>query len=107
MASSTRNGAQRAAAKGQPTTPPMANQSMAHDVFRPPRQFMKAAVPIMTIYMAKLDGRYAVLAWKFPGLHTVAMMKNRPMRGFRVLLRTRNSIVWQRAHAKARAYRTK
>ncbi len=57
MPSSARNGAHKAEANGQPRTPPMANQNMAWDVLKPPRQFMKAAVPTMTMYMAKLDGR--------------------------------------------------
>jgi hypothetical protein len=60
--SSSRNGAQSAAAKGQPRTPPTANQVMACDVLMPPRQFIKAAAPIILMYMAKLDGRKAVLA---------------------------------------------
>ena len=55
--SSNTKGAQSAMAKGQPRTPPRANQNMPCDVFRPPRQFMKAAAPTMAMYMAKLEGR--------------------------------------------------
>ncbi len=47
---------------------------------------MKAAAPIMLIYMAKLEGRNAALAWKFPGLVTVAMRKKRPIRALIVRL---------------------
>lgn len=55
--SSNRNGAQRAAANGQPMTPPTANQNMPCEVFRPPLQSMKAAAPSIAVYMAKLEGR--------------------------------------------------
>jgi hypothetical protein len=55
----------------------------------------------MTIYMAKLDGRYAVLAWKLPGLKTRAKMKKRPIRGFSVRQMTLHISVWQRAQTKA------
>ena len=105
--SSKTKGAHRAAANGQPTTPPMANHSMPQDVLMPPRQFMKDAAPTIAKYIAKLDGRYAVLAWKFPGLRTVAMMKKIPIRGLIVVLTTRKSRVWQKAQEKARTYRTK
>ncbi len=67
-------------------TPPTANQNMPCDVFKPPFQFMKAAAPSMAMYIAKLEGRYAVLEWKLPGLKTMAMMKKIPMRGLRVPL---------------------
>lgn len=107
MASSTRKGAHRAAAKGQPMRPPTANQNMPCDVLIPPFQFMKATVPSMTMYMAKLEGRYAVLAWKLPGLRTTAMRKNKPIRWLRVRLMIRHSSVWHSAQAKARTYRTK
>lgn len=49
-------------ANGQPTIPPRANHAMPEAVFKPPLQFMKAAAPSMPVYMAKLEGRYAVLA---------------------------------------------
>jgi hypothetical protein len=63
---------------------PAANQAIPCDVFRPPRQFMKEAAPSIPVYIAKLEGRKAVLAWKFPALRTVARRKRTPMRAFRV-----------------------
>jgi hypothetical protein len=35
---------------------------MPCDVLIPPRQFIQAAAPSIAVYMAKLDGKYAVLA---------------------------------------------
>lgn len=55
----------------------------------------------MAMYMAKLEGRYAVLAWKLPGLETRARMKKRPIRGFSVRQTTLHISVWQRAQTKA------
>ncbi|KAI6759302.1 hypothetical protein HG530_009982 [Fusarium avenaceum] len=52
-------GAQSAAANGHPRIPAAANQNMPWEVLRPPFQFMKAAAPSVTKYMAKLDGRKA------------------------------------------------
>lgn len=100
--SSSMYGAQSAAANGQPRIPAMANQKMPCEVLRPPRQFMNEAAPSMHMYMAKLEGRNAVLAWKFPGLMTVAMRKKMPILPFRVELTTLNMTVWQRAQTKAR-----
>jgi len=100
--SSKRNGAQRAAANGQPITPPTANQNMPCEDFSPPRQFMKAAAPSIAMYIAKVEGRKAVLALKLPGLVTVAITKKRPIRGFSVVLITRKRRVWQRAQEKPR-----
>lgn len=88
-ASSKRNGTARAIAKGQPIIPPAANQAIPAAVLNPPVQSMKAAAPNMPVYMAKLEGRYAVLAWKFPGLRIKARMKKTPMRGWTVRLITR------------------
>jgi hypothetical protein len=45
---------------------------------------MKEAAPSIPVYMAKLEGRKAVLAWKFPALRTVARRKRTPMRALRV-----------------------
>jgi hypothetical protein len=73
-ASSSRKGAHKAMAKGQPKMPATANQKMPQDVFRPPRQSIKAAAPSMAAYMAKLEGRYEALAWKFPGDTARAIM---------------------------------
>lgn len=56
-ASSIKNGVERAAAKGHPTTAPTANQKIPCAVFRPPRQFIKDEAPNMAMYMAKLEGR--------------------------------------------------
>ena len=75
---------------------------MPIEVLSPPRQFISAAAPTMTVYMAKLEGRYAVLAWKFPGLSTRAMMKKIPIRGLSVRQTTLHIRVWQRAQTKAR-----
>jgi len=55
--SSARYGAHMAPANGQPRMLPAANQKMPCDVLSPPCQFIKAAVPNMPIYMAKLEGR--------------------------------------------------
>jgi hypothetical protein len=57
--------------------------------------------------MAKLDGRKAVLAWKFPGLATVAIKKKRPIRLLSVVLVTMNKMVWVIAQTKASPKRTK
>jgi hypothetical protein len=101
--SSNRYGAQSAAAKGHPRIPPRANQAIPCDDFKPPRQFMKAAAPSILIYMAKLEGRNAVLAWKFPGLRTVAARKIIAIREFNVVLMIRHSHVWHKAQRKANA----
>ncbi|KAG7142015.1 hypothetical protein HYQ46_007706 [Verticillium longisporum] len=93
---------QSAPANGQPTTAPAANQAIPCDVLRPPRQFMKAVAPSMLAYMAKLEGRKAVLAWKFPALKTVAQRKMMPIRALRVVLTTRKRRTWHRAQAMAR-----
>lgn len=61
-ASSSINGAQSAEANGQPSTPAAANQKIPEAVFNPPRQFMNEEAPSITIYMAKLEGKKAVLA---------------------------------------------
>lgn len=105
--SSKTKGAHRAIAKGHPNTPPTANQNMPCDVFKPPRQFMNAAVPSMAIYMAKLDGRYAALEWKLPGLKIRAIMKKMPTRGFSAKQMDLHINVWQKAQPSARIYRTK
>ena len=49
---------------------------------------MKAAVPSIVVYIAKLDGRYDAEAWNMPGLKIIAIMKKRAMRGLRILLMT-------------------
>ena len=51
----------------------------------PSCQSMKAENPSMVVYMAKLEGRYAVEAWYMPGLKTMAIKKNAATRGFIVL----------------------
>jgi hypothetical protein len=107
MPSSNTKGAHRAMAKGQPNTPPTANQNIPIDVLIPPRQLMNAAAPIIAVYMAKLEGRKAALAWKFPGLNTVAAMKNSPTRGLSARQMAFHINVWQRAQMKASEYRTK
>jgi hypothetical protein len=68
---------------------------------------MNAAIPNIVVYMAKLDGRKAADAWNMPGLKIIAIMKNMAIRGFKMLLMTRNICVWQRAQTKAKAYRMK
>lgn len=106
-ASSSRNGAQSADANGHPRMPPTANHHMPHDVFKPPRQFIKADAPSRDMYMAKLDGRKAVAEWKLPGVMTVAIRKKRPIREFSVKLTTRNMSTWHRAQIRASTYLTK
>lgn len=107
MPSSKRYGAQSAAANGQPKMPATANQNIPNEVLSPPRQFINAAAPRVTMYMAKLDGRNAVLAWKLPGLKTVARRKKMPMRLLRVVLVTMNKMVWHRAQPRANPKRMK
>lgn len=68
---------------------------------------MKAAAPSMHIYIAKLEGKNAVLAWKFPGLVTSAIRKNTPILPLIVTLMAWYKIVWHRAQRMARPYRTK
>ena len=58
--SSRMNGATRAAAKGHPRVAPMPNHMIPCAVLMPPLQSRKAAVPSIVVYMAKVDGRYAV-----------------------------------------------
>lgn len=105
--SSNKKGADKAMAKGHPTMPPTANHVIPWAVFSPPLQFMKAAMPNIVVYMAKLDGRKEADAWNMPGLKIIDIMKNRAIRGFRVLLTTLNIKVWQSAQMKANAYRMK
>jgi hypothetical protein len=93
MTSSNRNGADNAIAKGHPTIPPTANQNIPCDVFSPPLQFMKAAMPNIVVYMAKLDGRKEADAWNIPGLNIIAIIKKRAILGFSVLLTTLNITV--------------
>jgi hypothetical protein len=57
--SSNKKGADSAMANGHPSIPPIANHIMACIVFKPPRQFMKAAMPSIVVYIAKLEGRKA------------------------------------------------
>ena len=80
---------------------------MPRAVFNPPLQFMKAAIPSIVVYIAKLEGRKEAEAWNIPGLNIIAIMKKRAIRGLRVPLMTRNIWVWQRAQTKAKTYRMK
>lgn len=105
--SSNKNGADNAIANGHPSIPPSAKQKIPCAVFNPPLQFMNCAIPNIVIYIAKLEGRKEADAWNIPGLNTIAIMKNRAIRGFNVLFTTRNIMVWQRAQPKARIYRMK
>lgn len=68
---------------------------------------MKAAAPSMHAYMAKDDGRYAALAWKFPGLATSTITNHVPVRGDIVRLIDRYRSVCARAQIKPNTYRTK
>ena len=56
------NGNTKAAANGQPSTAPIPNHSMPCAVFMPRVQSMNAEVPSIVVYMAKLEGKYAVEA---------------------------------------------
>jgi len=47
----------RAAENGQPIVAPIPNHAIPSLVFDSPKLFMKAARPIMEVYIAKLDGR--------------------------------------------------
>ena len=105
--SSNRNGAHSAMENGHPSTPPTAKANMPCAVLRPPLQFMKAAIPTIVVYIAKLDGRKDADAWNIPGLNTMDIIKNMAIRGFSVLLITRNMYVWEMAQINARAYRMK
>jgi hypothetical protein len=105
--SSNRNGADNAIAKGHPSIPPTANQNIPCEVFKPPLQFMNAAIPSIVMYIAKLEGRKAAEAWKIPGLDTIAIKKNKATRWFNVILTTLNIWVWHKAQTKAKTYRMK
>jgi hypothetical protein len=63
---------------------------------------MKAEAPSKHPYIAKLDGRNAVLAWKLPGVMTVAMRKKTPILPLIVELVTWYMMVWHKAQIKAR-----
>ena len=62
---------------------------------------MKAAIPSMVVYIAKLDGRNEVEARNMPGLKNIDMRKNMAMRGLRVIDTTRKSWVWATAQKAA------
>jgi hypothetical protein len=68
---------------------------------------MNIDMPKNVVYMAKLDGRKEADAWNMPGLKIKAIIKNKAIRGFRVLLITRNICIWEIAQTKAKAYRMK
>jgi hypothetical protein len=72
--SSNKNGADRAIAKGHPNIPPTAKKKIPCAVFKPPLQFIKAAIPSIVVYIAKLDGRKEADAWNMPGLKIIAIM---------------------------------
>lgn len=91
--SSNKNGADNAMANGHPSIPPSAKQNIPCAVFNPPLQFINCAIPNIVVYMAKLEGRKEADAWNIPGLKTIAIKKNRAIRGFNVLFTTRKSIV--------------
>lgn len=93
ISSSRTYGTQRAAAKGQPRIPATANHVMPCQVFSPPRQFMKDAAPSIPAYMAKLEGKKAALAWKFPGLMMVITRKKRPILALSAMLTAWNMMV--------------
>jgi hypothetical protein len=105
--SSSKNGAHNAIENGHPKTPPTAKQNIPCAVFSPPLQFMNIDIPTKVVYMAKLDGRKEADAWNIPGLNIRAIIKNKAIRGFRMLLITRNICIWQRAQTNAKAYRMK
>ena len=87
---SNKNGAHNAIEKGHPSIPPMANHSIPCVVFKPPFQFMNAAIPSIVVYIAKLEGRKAAEDMNIPGLDTIASKKKVATRGFRVMLTTLN-----------------
>jgi hypothetical protein len=101
--SSNMKGITKAAAKGQPRTAPTPNQKMPSADLTPPLRSRKAAVPSMAVYMAKLEGRYAVPAWNMPVLVAMMIMKKAAMRGLTALKRTSNSLVSAAEHNKPRA----
>jgi hypothetical protein len=43
---------------------------------------MKAVTPSIVVYMAKVEGRYAVDAWNIPALETVTIRKMMAILGF-------------------------
>jgi hypothetical protein len=63
---------------------------------------MKAAMLSITKYMAKLEGKYEILAWKKPGEVAVIIMKMIATRGFNSWLTFRNRRVSHAAHASAK-----
>ena len=66
---------------------------------------MKAAIPSMVVYIAKLDGRYEMLAWNMPG--DVAMMRSHKIAilGFRVAAMALNNLVSHSAQTPPRMIR--
>ena len=73
-----------AAAKGQPSTAPAPMAKMPCAVRNlPPRQSMKAAMPSIVVYIAKLEGRYEILAWNIPGAVAIIITKMTPILGCR------------------------
>lgn len=63
---------------------------------------MQAAVPSMQVYMAKLEGRYATLELKLPGLVMVARRKMMPILPFNVDVVTMYMMVWHKAQTIAK-----
>lgn len=92
-ASSAMKGSTRAAANGQPRVAPIPNHMMPCAVRIPPFQFINAAVPSIVVYMANVEGRYAVDAWNMPGLVTEMMRNMIAILGFIDRETTENSFV--------------
>jgi hypothetical protein len=54
---------------------------------------MKDAAPSIPAYMAKLEGKKAALAWKFPGLMMVMTRKKKPILALSAMLTAWNMMV--------------
>jgi hypothetical protein len=100
--SSSMNGKTNTAANGQPSIAPTPNQKIPCAVRTPPRQSKNAAVPSMVVYMAKVEGKYAVAAWNMPELVVIMSIKYTAIRGLIVREMTPNSRVSQPAHTSPR-----
>jgi hypothetical protein len=80
---------------------------IALGVFKPRFQSRKAARPSIDEYMAKLDGKRAVDAWKTPGLKSIAIRNKTPIRLSRFNDMAEKSRVWHPVQIRARTMRTK
>lgn len=109
MNSSAKNGKTKAPANGHPRTAPAPNHmipAFEPCVRAPVRstpifQSMKAAAPTILIFIAKLEGKNAALAWKSPVLDTMITPVKIATRGFSVRLIAVTNLAWHVAQTHA------